>query len=87
MRHPAVVAKYDGLARYLRGVPGERAVLNFEQVAALVPGGLPPSAYRHPAWWANQADGAHVHAQAWLDAGWRVASLDLPGRVVTFARG
>jgi hypothetical protein len=84
--HAVVVAKYDGLAGLLRRQQGRQARLTFEQLAAAVPGGLPPSAYRHRAWWANEADGRHVHARAWMAAGWVVAEVDLDGRVVTFGR-
>jgi hypothetical protein len=58
--------------------------LSFEQVADLVHGGLPMSAFHHRAWWANDLGGRHVHAAAWLDAGWRVESVDFEARWVTF---
>ena len=80
------MAKYDGLARLLRDLSGSRAQLTFETIAAAVPGGLPPSAYRYAAWWSNEARGSHVEAQAWMEAGWRVEELDLAGRTVTFVR-
>ena len=40
---------------------------------------------RYPAWWSNDETG-HSHAKAWLDAGWRTAEVDIPGRKLTFAR-
>jgi len=86
LSHPVLVAKYDGLAELLRRYHGPALRVTFEQVAGAVPGGLPPSAYRHRAWWANEADGQHVHARAWISAGWVVSEVDLPGRVVTFRR-
>ncbi len=79
------MAKYDGMTRLLKKQPLRPVQMGFEDVAAVVPGGLPFSAYRYRAWWANQTDGKHVHAVAWMCCGWRVAAVDLPGRVVTFA--
>jgi len=84
--HAVVVAKYDGLAEFLRRQRGVHLQVTFEQLATTVPGGLPPSAYRHRAWWANEANGRHVHARAWLNAGWVVSGIDLAGQVVTFQR-
>lgn len=81
------MSKYDGLREYLRRRSTTLVRLSFDQVAKLVPGGLPTSAFRHRAWWANELGGSHVHAAAWLDAGWRVDSVDLEARWVTFKRG
>ena len=86
MSHACVVAKYDGLAELLRRQRGEQIKLTFEQVANVVPGGLPPSAYRHRAWWANESNGPHVHARAWSGAGWLVVNVDFASRTVTFGR-
>jgi hypothetical protein len=86
VRHAWLVAKYDGLAELLRRRGGGHVTLTFEQVASAVPGGLPPSAYRHRAWWANESSGPHVHAKAWREAGWLVTTVDLAGRTVTFGR-
>ncbi len=42
------MAKYDSLARLLKKQPLGTMPLGFEDVAAVVPGGLPFSAYRCP---------------------------------------
>lgn len=84
--HAVIMAKYDHLAELLRRTRGSELCMTFEQLAAVVPGGLPPSAYRYRAWWANEADGRHVHAKAWISAGWVVAHVDLADRTVTFGR-
>jgi len=57
------MAKYDRLAELLRCQHGSELRVTFEQLADVVPGGLPPSAYRHRAWRANEVDGPHVHAR------------------------
>jgi hypothetical protein len=81
------MAKYDPLADFLRSVPGAQITVtrSFQQVASLV-GGLPPSAYKHRAWWANDNK---VEAQAWRSAGWHVDKdgLDFNAGTVRFARG
>lgn len=78
------MAKYDHLVDHLNRSGSDELTLTFSEVDELVEG-LPPSAYERREWWANDTVG-HVHSRAWLDAGWRVASHDLAGRSVTFAR-
>ena len=58
--------------------------MTFAEVSQVV-GGLPPSAYRYPAWWANDRRGRHVQAIAWLEPGRRVESVDLERQVVRFS--
>lgn len=74
--------KYQPLSRHLSAAP-RPVTMTFEEVGRLV-GGLPARAYRHPSWWANDADGRHVQAKAWLGAGRRVEEVDLGRRVVRF---
>lgn len=82
--HTARVAKYDVLLNYLCGdQPAVR--MTFQQVADLV-GGLPDSAYRHRAWWENEAEsGKHVQARSWLAAEREVERVDLTAEVVVFS--
>ena len=79
------MAKYDALREHLRTRSDPAVRLSLGEVAGLVPGGLPASAYKHPAWWSNDGHASHVQARAWLDAGW-MASPDLQARTVTFLR-
>jgi len=57
--------------------------MTFKAVEDLV-GSLPESAYRHRAWWGNN-DGTAA-AKAWLDAGWRVESVNQAVGEVVFTR-
>ena len=59
--------------------------LTFNEIARLV-GALPASAWQHREWWGNEAEGQHVQAHAWLDAGWRVAVIDQRDEWVEFER-
>ena len=49
--------------------------------------GLPPSARRHRAWWANERSGTHHHARAWLRPGRRVLRVDVNAGIVEFSPG
>ncbi|WP_442934134.1 DUF7662 domain-containing protein [Micromonospora sp. CPCC 205561] len=75
------VSKYDALRDYLRRRTSE-ARYTLDEMSELVPGGLPPSAYRYEAWWAN-GDQTHAHSRAWGDAGF-TAHPDLADRAVRF---
>jgi hypothetical protein len=75
--------KYGPLRQHLSGTPGTRVRMTFKAVEDLV-GRLPESAYRHRAWWGNN-DGT-AEAKAWLDAGWRVESVNQAAGEVVFTR-
>lgn len=79
------MAKYDALASHLESIPpGQITVgMTFAEVGQVV-GGLPPSAYKFPQWWANDSK---VEARAWRSAGWHVDGIDLNAQTVRFARG
>ena len=79
----AVGGKYGPLRKYLLGAVGPRVSMTFKAVEDLV-GRLPESAYRYRAWWGNN-DGT-VEAKAWLEAGWRVESVDQTAGQVVFVR-
>lgn len=78
------MGKYEALRQELAR-SGPVVKMSFTEVADLV-GGLPPSAFRYPAWWSNEIGGRHVQAHAWMGAGFRVDDLDLLGRRVRFTR-
>jgi hypothetical protein len=81
------VSKYEALCHHLVAVDLPVVTLPFAEVSEIV-GGLPPSAYDHPAWWSNEAGGSrHVQCESgWLAAGYRVEHVDLLGGRVTFRR-
>ncbi len=62
----------------------DRLSISFTELEEIIGGPLPPSARKHRAWWSNSR--SHSHASAWLDAGWRVESVDMTGGIVTFVR-
>lgn len=82
----AGMGKYDELRDFLRHQRLAQVTLTFAEVAGVVPGGLPPSAYVHRAWWANEESGTHSHARSWLHAGYRTTDVNLTAGRVTFTR-
>lgn len=75
------MAKYDALRDYLAALDADRVELAFEEVERIV--ALPPTAYWYKEFWTNTP--GHAQADAWMAAGWRVASLE-PRKRVTFVR-
>lgn len=83
-RQTGGVAKYDPLFEKLCRLGDDEVTVTFDEMHDLV-GGLPASPERHRAWWANETDGRHVQARAWLNAGPEVVEVDLDGRTVRFS--
>ena len=79
------MGKYDPLFEHLCRAGDDALEMTFDEIGALV-GGLPASATRYPAWWANEGAGGHVQAQSWMNAGREVESVDLRAGRVRFSR-
>jgi hypothetical protein len=79
------VSKYSALGRHLEARIGSSVEMAFDEIDDVV-GGLPASARRYSAWWSNEREGRHLQARAWLDAGWRVAGVNLTAEQVRFTR-
>lgn len=79
-----MASKYEALTTYLSGCPEPVVVMTFSELDRLV-GGLPVSAQKHQAWWANTRT-AQPHAHYWLDAK-RRATPDLKAGLVRFEIG
>lgn len=74
------MAKYDPLRNHLVNSGQREVVMSFEELSNLV-GVIPKSAKTHRAWWANESDGRHVQAQAWIGAGYEVIEVEQGERV------
>jgi hypothetical protein len=83
LRRSSAGGRYDPLHNHLARSPDSRVPMTFAKVEELV-GRLPDSAYQHRAWWGN--NDASVQAKAWLDAGWRVDSVNQTAGEVVFTR-
>ena len=80
-------SKYALLATYLQNRPSslDRLNLRFDEIERIVRAPLPASARTHRGWWANNAVSTS-RMQRWLDAGWRVSSVNMAEQVATFER-
>lgn len=78
----ASMTKYQPLKQYLaerRDMPSVR--MTFTQIAELVDGVLPKSAFTYREWWSNQSDTRNrPQAAAWTNAGFKVGSVELGER-------
>lgn len=77
--------KYDALKAVLAARQKPRLRMTFEEVAKAAGTTLPASAYRYPAWWANDP-AHHAQARAWTEAGYRSVNVDLEKQRVEFVR-
>jgi hypothetical protein len=84
-----MAGKYSPLENYLRSLPtSQREVtMSFYQIERILNDKLPASAHQHQAWWVNQKKkGTHVESQAWMDAGWKVDTVNFDQKWVRFLR-
>jgi hypothetical protein len=88
MKQPAH-CKYTPFEAYLRSVPDEQRelVMTFEQIEHVMASSLPKTAYQRQTYWGNGIPSGLSHKNAWLHAGWMVASADLVEKRVNFVRG
>ena len=76
--------KYAPLAAYLAAQPGDAVTLSFAEIETLIGARLPPTA-RRQSWWSNSPRW-FPHARTWLATGWRIQTVNLAWRTVTFTR-
>jgi hypothetical protein len=83
-----MAGKYTPLGYYLTALPASQrdVTLTFVQIERLINDKLPPSASKHRAWWSNEKEGQHVNAHAWMDAGWKVDTVNFSQKWVRFLR-
>lgn len=79
------MTRYEPLGRYLTKTAAKQIAMTFREVESVIGRKLPPSAYRHRPWWANEARG-HSHAKAWLQAGYETEQVDMAARTLVFRR-
>lgn len=79
------MSKYGPLKSYLQSQVAVEVPMTFAEIEQVLGKTLPASAFRHRPWWANEPSG-HVHAQAWLEAGYATAKVDLAAQTLVFRR-
>jgi hypothetical protein len=75
------------LAAYFRSQPqhADRVALRFDEIERIIRAPLPASARTHRSWWTNNVI-SFSRLQRWVEAGWRVVSVNLAEQVATFER-
>ena len=82
----AMRGKYAPLYHYLCDHSGQEWYASFTEIEKILGFPLPKSARNYPAWWANEKEGMHSHARAWLAAGWETYNANPAGGRVMFKR-
>ena len=77
--------KYAPLEAHLLECRESEVPMTFEKVEEIVGTALPPSAFRHRAWWSNNPTNS-VITHAWLRAGYKSAEVDMTGRKLVFRK-
>jgi hypothetical protein len=80
------MSRYEPLAQFLAAMKTGTWEATFDEIERQLGGPLPRSAYKYPAWWANQSGPGHSQTRGWRSVGWRTCGLDLAGRRVRFER-
>ncbi|MEQ8269105.1 MAG: hypothetical protein RH982_18090 [Parvibaculum sp.] len=81
------MSKYDPLRHHLNRLKFKRWRASFDDIEHVLGFRLPASAYKYPAWWANESSSSRpVQKNAWQSVSWQTEELDLTGRQVTFVR-
>ena len=75
--------KYLPLYEFLCASQKESIRFTFLEIENILESRLPQSAYIYREWWAN---GGHVEADAWLNAGYQVETVDLVTHYVVFSK-
>ncbi|MEM9121026.1 MAG: DUF4268 domain-containing protein [Cyanobacteria bacterium P01_F01_bin.56] len=78
-------SRYAPLAVWLQSQMSDRITCTFKEIEIVIQDELPPSARQHRNWWANDSV-SHAQSIQWLEAGWRVSSVNMSTERVVFSR-
>lgn len=79
------MSKYATLGRHLKEQARDTIPMTFTEVERVLGTELPPSAYRHRAWWSNNPEN-NVATREWLDAGFETERVDIEQQRLVFRR-
>ncbi|MCY4652257.1 MAG: hypothetical protein OXC95_03745 [Dehalococcoidia bacterium] len=86
-KQKAAEGKYQGLYSHLSGLQFTEWRTSFSEIESILGFGLPASARRYNAWWANEkGDSRHSQSFAWTAAGWKTADVDMNAETLSFRR-
>lgn len=80
------MSRYEPLAQFLAAKKTNSWEASFDEIEKRLGAPLPKSAYKYPAWWANQNGPGHSQTRGWRSVGWRTCDVDLDRRRVRFER-
>jgi hypothetical protein len=82
-----VPGKYDALTKFLssQGKDKQTLQLSFRKIEEIIGDSLPESARKYSAWWANDAK-THPQGRSWVEAGWKVESVNIEKEEVVFKK-
>src|SRR6476469_761439 len=75
------MSKYFELTKHLANMEANVWDASLGDIEDAIGEPLPDSAYRYPAWWANQG---RAQSLSWEGAGWKTKAVDLKNEKVTF---
>jgi hypothetical protein len=78
------MGKYDPLRVFLAAHPGDHIQMTFREIEEVLGAPLPHSK-KYPAWWSNSPSN-NTMTQAWLDAGFSTAQVDIGSEQLIFRR-
>lgn len=80
------MSRYQPLADFLAGKKALEWDASFAEIEARLGFPLPDSAYKYPAWWANQTGAGHSQTKGWRSVGWKTRNLDLERKRIRFEK-
>lgn len=60
--------------------------ISFDTIERLIGDMLPESAYTHRAWWGNEKNKGRSQAKSWMEAGWKVDTVNFSKLWVRFKK-
>lgn len=78
--------RYLPLGNYLKNQKGPMYTIYFNQIDSIVYKGLPANAFKRRDFWSNYYCKEKRHTMNWIDAGWKVDSVDMKRQIVRFRK-
>ena len=80
------MSKYSPITKFLQDQPSmiSDLTVSFDTLEEILGFMLPESAYTHRTWWGNERNKNRSQARSWLEAGWRVDSVNFSKLWVRF---
>jgi hypothetical protein len=82
----SAMPKYTPLRDNLSRAAHDSITLSFSDIEKIIGTPLPKSAHKYREWWSNEADGRHVQAHSWMEAGYRVDDVNQTARRIRFVK-